>query len=196
MPERKESGLTVLLALAANLGVAVLKLIAGLVSGSGALLSEAAHSLGDSVTEVLLLTALQRSDRPPDRRHPFGYGKERYFWSLLAAMAIFGSGAIFALYQGVHTIVDSTAGRPPVAQSGGARSRGRVGGHVVAPGPAPGQRRRSATHSRSLTAHLREPDDPTVKSVVLEDSAALDRSRPGGRRGHLAHHHRVGSVRR
>ncbi|MCW2529159.1 MAG: cation transporter, partial [Pseudonocardiales bacterium] len=61
-----------------------MKLVAGLLSGSGALLSEAAHSFGDTSTEVLLLTALRRSDQAADRRHPFGYGKERYFWSLLA----------------------------------------------------------------------------------------------------------------
>src|SRR4051812_42666746 len=96
--------LTVLLALAANFAVGVLKLIAGLLSGSGALLSEAAHSMGDCTTEVLLLVALRRSDRPADREHPFGYGKERYFWSLLAAGAIFVSGAAFSVYQGLHTI--------------------------------------------------------------------------------------------
>ncbi|MEP7022178.1 MAG: cation diffusion facilitator family transporter, partial [Pseudonocardiales bacterium] len=89
--EKQEGTFTVLLALGANLGVAVLKLIAGLISGSGALLSEAAHSIGDSTTEVLLLVALRRSDKPADRTHPFGYGKERYFWSLLAAVAIFVS---------------------------------------------------------------------------------------------------------
>jgi cation diffusion facilitator family transporter len=81
--------LTVLLALAANFGVGVLKLIAGLITGSGALLSEASHSVGDCATEVLLLLALRRSERPADRIHPFGYGKERYFWSLLAAGAIY-----------------------------------------------------------------------------------------------------------
>src|SRR6476660_995788 len=100
---------TVLLALGANIGVGVLKLIAGLVSGSSALLSEAAHSVGDSTTEVLLLVALRRSGRPADRRHPFGYGKERYFWSLLAAGGIFISGAAFSICQGLHTIIGGSA---------------------------------------------------------------------------------------
>ena len=86
--EKDESNLTVLLALAANAGVAVMKLLAGLLTGSGALLSEAAHSFGDTSTELLLLTALRRSAAPADARHPFGYGKERYFWSLLAAMGL------------------------------------------------------------------------------------------------------------
>ena len=99
-----ESSLTVLLALAANAGVGILKLVAGLISGSAALLSEAAHSVGDCITELLLLVAQKRSARPADRSHPFGYGKERYFWSLIAAVAIFVAGAMFSFYQGYETI--------------------------------------------------------------------------------------------
>ncbi len=171
--ESGESTLTVLLALAANLGVGVLKLIAGLITGSGALLSEAAHSAGDSATELLLLTALRRSTRPADRVHPFGYGKERYFWSLLAAVTILVSGAAFSIYQGVHTILgehestgrlwinypvlaiafvlEGTSFRQAIGQVRGAAARGR----------------------RSIRSYIRDPEDPTVKSVVLEDSAAL-----------------------
>lgn len=99
------SARTVALALVANAGVGVAKLVAGLISGSGALLSEAAHSAGDTSTELLLATALWRSSRPADRVHPFGYGKERYFWSLLAAVAIFVLGAAFSVYQGLDTIL-------------------------------------------------------------------------------------------
>lgn len=169
----EESTLTVVLALAANLGVGILKLGAGLLSGSGALLSEAAHSAGDSSTELLLLTALRRSERPADRRHPFGYGKERYFWSLLAALAIFVSGAAFSIFEGLHTILgpaedakmvwinypvlvlaavlEGISFRQALGQAKGAAARGR----------------------RSVQSYVRDPDDPTVKSVVLEDSAAL-----------------------
>ena len=171
-PEQEGMG-TVLLALGANLGVGVLKLVAGLISGSGALLSEAAHSVGDSATEILLLTALRRSGRPADRVHPFGYGKERYFWSLLASVTILVSGAAFSIFQGAHTIlaggegtarlwinypvlavaflIEATSFRQAIGQAGGAAERG----------------------GRSVRAYLRDPDDPTVKSVVLEDSAAL-----------------------
>jgi cation diffusion facilitator family transporter len=74
-----ESTLAVLVAGGANLLIAIMKAIAGVLSGSAAMLSEAAHSVADTFTQILLLTALRRSDRPPDRRHPFGYGKERYF---------------------------------------------------------------------------------------------------------------------
>lgn len=102
--EKGESTLTVVLAGAVNLAIAVMKAIAGVITGSGALLSEAAHSVADTITELLLLTALRRSSKPADRVHPFGYGKERYFWSLLAAVSIFASGALFAFYEGFSTI--------------------------------------------------------------------------------------------
>ena len=169
-----ESTFTVLLALSANIAVGILKLIAGLVSGSGALLSEAAHSVGDSTTEVLLLVALRRSDRPADRRHPFGYGKERYFWSLLAAGAIFVSGAAFSVYEGLHTIFKS-----------GSESTDMLWINypvlVVAAlfeGASFAQAyRRARTQARksrkSLRGLLRDPEDPTVNSVAMEDSAAL-----------------------
>ena len=168
-----ESMSTVLLALGANLGVGALKLAAGLVTGSGALLSEAAHSAGDSSTELLLLTALRRSDRPADRIHPFGYGKERYFWSLLAAVTILISGAAFSVYQGTHTLVagGETSDRlwlnyPVLAIA------------FVIEGTSLRQavkqvRREAREGRRSPESYIRDPDDPTVKSVFLEDSAAL-----------------------
>jgi cation diffusion facilitator family transporter len=165
---------TVLLALAANFGVGVLKLIAGLITGSGALLSEAAHSAGDCTTEVLLLVALRRSDKPADRQHPFGYGKDRYFWSLLAAGAIFVSGAAFSVYQGLHTII-----------GGGEESSSELWINYpvlalafVFEGTSFLQamrQMRSHAHKqrRSLRNAFLDPDDPTVNSVAMEDSAAL-----------------------
>ena len=93
-----------LVALAANLVIAVAKAIGGLVAGSPALLSEAAHSVADSLNEVFLLAALRRSRRPADRRHPFGYGKERFFWSLLAAVGIFVMGGCFSFFQGFEAL--------------------------------------------------------------------------------------------
>ncbi|MFB7596599.1 cation diffusion facilitator family transporter [Streptomyces sp. NPDC056160] len=93
-----------LVALAANLVIAVAKAVGGLVAHSPALLSEAAHSVADSLNEVFLLAALRRSRRPADRRHPFGYGKERFFWSLLAAVGIFVMGGCFSFFQGVQAL--------------------------------------------------------------------------------------------
>ena len=156
-----------------NLAVAAIKAIAGVLAASAGLLAEAAHSVGDSATEVLLVTAVRRSDRPRDRKHPFGYGKERYFWSLLAALAIFTLGAGFSVYQGIHTILwgesDSTApyvgyiviGLSAIVEAVSLRqAAGRV-------------RRESRRVGMTPAAYVRDPDDPTTKSVILEDSAAM-----------------------
>jgi cation diffusion facilitator family transporter len=172
--QQQEGTVTVLLALGANIAVGVLKLVAGLLSGSGALLSEAAHSVGDSTTEVLLLVALRRSDRPADRRHPFGYGKERYFWSLIAAGAIFVSGAAFSVWEGIHTILGG--GQEPTDKLWinypvlvlAACFEGAS--FIQAYRRARGQARRSR---KSLVGLFRDPEDPTVNSVAMEDSAAL-----------------------
>lgn len=168
-----ESTLTVVLAGGVNLAIAVLKLIAGIITGSGAMLSEAAHSVADTITEVLLLTALKRSDRPADRVHPFGYGKERYFWSLLAAVSIFASGAMFALYEGFSTVFgEETEQTSPIV------------GYIVL-GLAfvmesvswlqavRQVRREAAEAGQPVSVYLRLIDDPAPKTVLFEDSAAL-----------------------
>jgi cation diffusion facilitator family transporter len=100
----RKTRVTVLVALAANLVIAVAKALGGLFAGSPALLSEAAHSVADSLNEVFLLAALRRSRRPADRRHPFGYGKERFFWSLIAAVGIFVMGGCFSVFQGIEAL--------------------------------------------------------------------------------------------
>jgi cation diffusion facilitator family transporter len=100
----RRTRLTVLVALGANLLIAVAKAVGGLLAGSPALLSEAAHSVADSMNEVFLLAALRRSRRPADHRHPFGYGKERFFWSLLAAVGIFVMGGCFSFFQGFEAL--------------------------------------------------------------------------------------------
>jgi cation diffusion facilitator family transporter len=82
---------TVLMAGAANLFVGVIKLVAGVLVGSSAMLAEAAHSAADTLNQGFLLASLRRGDRPADSRHPFGYGQKRYFWSLLAVLTILAS---------------------------------------------------------------------------------------------------------
>jgi cation diffusion facilitator family transporter len=174
-PDRNgdDSMKTIIIALLVNLAVAVIKAIAGVLSASAGLLAEAAHSIGDCTTELFLVTALRRSDRPPDRRHPFGYGKERYFWSLLAALTIFTLGAGFSVYQGVSTITGGEAGaESPII--------GYVvlGLSAIVEGASLRQatgrlRRESRRTDVSVGQYVLDPDDPTVKSVVMEDSAAL-----------------------
>src|SRR4051794_3876784 len=168
-----ESLLTVLLALGANASVAVAKALAGVLTGSAALLAEAAHSVADCATELLLLAALHRSSRPADTAHPFGYGKERYFWSLLAAVSIFASGSMFALYEGVSTLFGHGE-----AQSTSILSYIVLAVAFLLEGTSWVQavrqtRQESRAENRSFWAYLRLIDDPTPKTVLFEDSAAL-----------------------
>lgn len=171
--EGSESTLTVLLALGANFGVGVLKLIAGLISGSAALLSEAAHSAGDCTTELLLLVAQRRSAKPADRSHPFGYGKERYFWSMLAALAIFVCGAGFSFYEGIRAIVGSREPAEMLWINYPVLALAAVLEGISLRQAAKQMRQETARTHRSLAGYVGTPSDPTVNSVLLEDSAAL-----------------------
>jgi cation diffusion facilitator family transporter len=168
-----ESTLTVLVAMGANAGIGVLKLVAGFFTGSAAMFAEAAHSVADTVTEVLLLTALKRSDRRPDREHPFGYGKERFFWALIAAVSIFVSGAVFAAYEGIRTMLGEEQ-----EQTLAWVAYAVLGASFLLEGAswiqAVRQLRNEAKKDQTTPLRwLRETDDPTVKTVFFEDSAAL-----------------------
>jgi cation diffusion facilitator family transporter len=167
-----ENKSTVLLALAANLVIAVAKLVGGLVSGSSAMLAEAAHSVADTLNQVFLLASLKIAARPPDRTHPFGYGKARFFWSLLAAVGIFVAGAIFSIYEGVHTLLHSSDEKgiliPYVVLAVAFVAEGSS--WLKALRQVQGEAREAG---RPLLAFLRESKDPTVKTVLSEDSAAL-----------------------
>ena len=96
-----ETRRTVIIAGAANVFVGVIKLAAGLLTGSSAMLAEAAHSAADTLNQAFLLTSVHRGERPADASHPFGYGQERYFWSLLAAFGIFVAGGGFSIFEGI-----------------------------------------------------------------------------------------------
>ncbi|MFF7774856.1 cation diffusion facilitator family transporter [Streptomyces tanashiensis] len=172
MTENGESTFTVIVAAVANLGIAAAKVVAGIVSGSSAMLSEAAHSLADTVTEVMLLTALKRSEKPADEDHPVGYAGERYVWAMLAAVATFVGGAVFSVYDGIHTLTHGEElGDPTISyivlgiafvlESFSLRTGIR-------------QVRAEAERMKAPFArYLRLTADTTVKAVVMEDSAAL-----------------------
>jgi cation diffusion facilitator family transporter len=167
-----QSTWTVLLAGAANLAIAVAKLVGGLLSGSAAMLAEAAHSVADTLNEVFLLTALKRSQRPADAQHPFGYGKERYFWSLLAAVGIFVLGAGFSVVHGVRSILDpEELGNLAIAYVVLACAFLFEGvSWLRAVRQLRGEAHRAG---RGFAEHLRITPDPTAKTVAFEDTAAL-----------------------
>ncbi|WP_104522688.1 cation diffusion facilitator family transporter [Blastococcus atacamensis] len=167
-----ESTGTVVIAGLANLGIAIAKLVGGLISHSSAMLSEAAHSLADTITEVLLFIALKRGTKAPDARHPVGYGRETYFWALLACLATFSLGAGFSIWQGVSTIRGGEEqGSPTIAYIVLAVSFVLEGASWL---KAVRQVRNEA-HKWGTTPrrYLAETSDTTVKAVTFEDTAAL-----------------------
>src|ERR1700761_5418705 len=99
------SKIAVYASLAGNLAIAAAKFVAFMVSGSVAMLTEAVHSLVDTLNQGLLLFGMRRAGRPPSERHPFGYGLELYFWTLVVALMIFVTGAVASIHQGVQQLI-------------------------------------------------------------------------------------------
>jgi len=168
-----ESKKTVLAALFANLAIAAAKTVAGLLGGSAAMLAEAAHSFADTMNQVFLLVSLSLSDREPDEDHPFGYGKERFFWALLAAVFIFVSGALFSLWQGVHGLLSGET-----VEGGYLLTYAVLVFALVAEGTswwraAHQVRSEAAAAGKPVRVYVQQSNDPTVKTVLFEDSAAV-----------------------
>jgi cation diffusion facilitator family transporter len=162
--------LTVWAALVGNLMVALAKLVAAAVTGSAAMLSEAVHSLVDTVNEVLLLYGIARSARPADRIHPLGYGRELYFWSFVVALLIFALGAGVSLYEGLsHVRHPRPIERPGVIYA-------VLGASLVFEGLSwwISVRGFAATKGKlGWWAAFRGSKDPPAFIVVFEDSAAI-----------------------
>jgi cation diffusion facilitator family transporter len=104
----------VLAALAANLGIAITKFIAFVFTGSASMLAESVHSVADTANEVLLLVGRGRSMRPRSDEHPFGFGRERYFYGFVVSVMLFTVGAAFSVYDGIHKIVNPEAIHAPL----------------------------------------------------------------------------------
>jgi cation diffusion facilitator family transporter len=160
----------VLVALGANLGIAIAKFAAAAWTGSSAMLSEAIHSLVDTSNQALLLLGLKRSARPADALHPFGYSKEIYFWSFVVAVLLFSMGAGVSIYEGVHKVLAPHPITDPHVNY-------IVLGIAIAleglsTWKAVGEFNRRYAGQGMFTA-LRRSKDAALFTVVLEDIAAL-----------------------
>jgi cation diffusion facilitator family transporter len=164
------SRLVVYAALAANVGIATAKFAAAAISGSSAMLSEGVHSLVDSVNEVLLLYGMKRSQRPPNRQNPLGFGRELYFWSFIVALLVLALGAGFSLYEGVNHILAPEPLHDPtmnyIVLAAGALFEGTSWYLSL----------KSVQRKKGKLGYFeafRSTKDPTTFSVLFEDSAAL-----------------------
>jgi len=170
MPD--DSMRTVLVALGSGLAVALAKVAVAVVTGSSAMAAEAAHSLGDSANDTFLFIAQRRSSRQADDRYPLGYGREAYFWALIAALGVFVAGAAFSLREGILELI-----HPGVTSS-------FVVAYVVLAISAvfdlvsfrqsAGQMvHRGRRYHRDLIDESKVTSDPTLRAVFLEDAVSV-----------------------
>ena len=109
---------TLVIALLANLGIAVSKFVAAAITGSSAMLTEGVHSIVDSTNQLLLMWGRRAAKRPPDKYHPFGYGRELYFWSFVVAVLVFSLGAGVSVYEGIIHIMNPEPAVSPIIAYG------------------------------------------------------------------------------
>jgi cation diffusion facilitator family transporter len=172
----RESGATrktIVIALIANAGIAVTKLAGGMISGSTALLAEAAHSLADTANQAFLLASVKLGGRRPTADRPFGHGHERFLWTFMAAVGMFLAGAVFAIGYGAVELLSG-----PEESGGFAVSWITLAIALVAEGTswvrAMRQTRGEAREAgKPILRYARESRDPNVKMVLFEDSVAL-----------------------
>jgi cation diffusion facilitator family transporter len=172
-PKRvNQSLLTVLIAFLANLLIAIAKSVAAVVTSSASMLAEAAHSWADAGNEIFLLIADRRSDRGPDSRHPMGFGREAYVWSMFAAFGLFTAGAVVSIWHGVQQLLE------PEEASNFRVAYIVLGIAFVLEGisfiQATTQARRlAAAQGRRVPSYVLNTSNPTLRAVFAEDAAAL-----------------------
>jgi cation diffusion facilitator family transporter len=160
----------VYVALAGNACIAATKFVAAALSGSSSMLSEAIHSTVDTGNQILLLYGLKRSQRPPDAQHPFGYGRELYFWSFIVALLVFSAGAGVSFYEGIVHL------RDPEPAEGLWINYAVLALSFVFEGYSWNVARRDMKRSKGDLSYIeaaRQSKDPTTFTVLFEDSAAL-----------------------
>ena len=170
MAAQAGSKIVVHAALAGNFAIALTKFAAAMLTGSSAMMSEGVHSLVDTGNQALLLYGLKRSQRPPDRTHPFGHGRELYFWSFIVAVLLFSLGAGVSFYEGLMHIL-----RPEPATD-------LLAAYIVLGVAAVFEgiswfvafrEFRRTKGNRDYLDAIHESKDPSVFTVLFEDSAAL-----------------------
>ena len=167
-----ESERTILIALFANIVIAVAKLIGGLVSGSTGMLAEAAHSAADSVNEIFLAVGVYRARQPADARHPLGHGRERFLWSFMAAIASFLIGGCLSIGMAItqlkahHRVSGGFTAWIILAAAFAADGLSWLQGMRQA-------RRQAKEYELRVWRYILRSSDPVVRAVVFEDSAAL-----------------------
>jgi cation diffusion facilitator family transporter len=167
-----DSVITVIVAFVANLLIAIAKTVAASLTASASMLAEAAHSWADTGNEVFLLVAERRSDRQRDTRHPMGYGKEAYVWSMFAAFGLFTAGAVVSISHGVTEL------RNPEPATDYGIAYAVLGIAFVLEGisfiQAFRQTRRNADRLRRRhLSYVLNTSNPTLRAVFFEDAAAL-----------------------
>nr|WP_174506779.1 cation diffusion facilitator family transporter [Acinetobacter sp. Marseille-Q1620] len=162
--------LVVYAALAGNLVIALVKFVAAYITNSSAMLSEAIHSVVDTLNEILLLYGLKKSQQPADSKHPFGYGRELYFWAFIVALMVFALGALVSIYQGIQHI------RFPEATVSPLVNYVVLGIAIVCEGTSWLIALKTFKKNKGKLGYFeafRRSKDPTTFTVLFEDSAAL-----------------------
>lgn len=167
---KADNNRVLIMALAANLGIAVAKFVAAAITGSSAMLTEGVHSLVDSSNQLLLMYGKKRAAKPADAAHPGGYGRELYFWSFVVALLVFALGAGVSVYEGVlHILEPEPAVSPLIAYGVLAIAFLLEGGSTVAAFREFDGARRGKSWWRALTS----TKDATTVIVLLENGAAM-----------------------
>src|SRR4051812_2720069 len=168
--DSSEAPKAVYAAIAGNLCIALIKFVAAAFTGSSAMLAEGVHSIVDTGNGALLLWGLRRSKRPADAGHPFGHGKELYFWTLIVAIVIFAVGGGISLYEGIQHLRAPKALEDPLWAYGVLAAALLFEGYSFSVAVREFRRERGG---RSWVGAIRASKDPTTFTVLFEDSAAM-----------------------
>ncbi|WP_180052962.1 MULTISPECIES: cation diffusion facilitator family transporter [unclassified Acinetobacter] len=157
-------------ALFGNLAIALVKFVAAYITNSSAMLSEAIHSVVDTLNEILLLYGMKKAEQRPDALHPFGYGRELYFWAFIVALMVFALGAIVSIYQGIQHIIHPEEMRDPMI------NYIVLGIAILCEGTSWFVALKAFRKHKGKMGYFeafRRSKDPTTFTVLFEDTAAL-----------------------